>query len=60
MEASFFERASVLRSFLLSISSIVWVVAWSCLGEDVRPCGMNEEGYGGSKGPWNGSETSWK
>ena len=43
-----------------SIGSMVQVVAWSWLGEDVRPCGMNEEGHGRSKGPWNGSETSWK
>ena len=60
MEASSFESASVLRSFGFSISSRVYVVAWSFLGEDVRPCGMNEEGHQGSKWPWNGLETMWK
>ena len=39
---------------------MVQVVAWSWLGEDVRPCGMNEEEHGGSKRPWNGSKTSRK
>ena len=34
-------------------------MAWSFLGEDLGHGGMNEEGHGRSKRPWNGSKTSW-
>ena len=60
MELSSLEGTSVVRLFLLSISSVVQVVAWSCLGEDLRHGGMNEKGCRGSKELWNRLETSWK
>ena len=49
-----------LRSFWLSLSLAVWVVAWSCLGEDLRHGRMNEKGCKGSKESRNGLEKSWK
>ena len=50
----------ICSQFLVSLREIVEVVSSSYLEKDLRHGGMNEEECKGSKGPWNGSKTSWK